>query len=59
METGTWEGDTALEFGPAAAPRVLPLDGRATGISSALWSLGVVVQQDTTIGYFPQPSQFS
>eukprot|EP01042_Synura_sphagnicola_P028880 gene28880-37248_t len=40
METGTWEGDTALEFGPAAAPRVLPLDGRATGISSALWSLG-------------------
>eukprot|EP01041_Mallomonas_annulata_P002440 gene2440-4732_t len=52
-----WEGDCMEDF-TDAAPRVLPLEGRATGISSSLWSLGVVIQNESG-GYFPQPSQFS
>ena len=58
LDPGSWEGDTAESFSSDAALRVMPLEGRVTSISSSQWTLGLVMQLDST-GYFPQPNQFS
>lgn len=53
---GRWEGDHSDDFS-TVAPRLLPLDGRAQRMSSSMWSLSVVLQQEIPKTPFFAPPQ--